>query len=229
MAIAVAKLAFVLVLGLPLVACKSKAGDAPKDRAAGSAQIATPYVPPDATFYVPPGTTIAAPPPVQQTELTAALDALRGNDDSAVRAPEFWKAHAGEVRPVLTAWLADGRDDGKGDHRAMRILGELGESGDIEVLAHVLTTWPGESARADAAAALAVHAEPGAGKALVDVSKHEDIAIASHAVTALGLRTNDPEARARLEELRDHPNATLRARAAAALRERRGGRASPGR
>src|SRR5690606_18468075 len=100
----------------------------------------------------------------------------------------------------------------------MRILGELGESGDIEVLTHVLTTWTSDSARADAAAALGVHADPGAGKALVEVSKHEDIAIASHAVTALGRRKREPEVRARLEELRDHPNATLRARAAAALR-----------
>jgi hypothetical protein len=218
-----------VVIVLVLVACKSKAGDAPKDRAQGSALVATPYVPPDATFYVPPGTTIEGPPPVQHTEITEALDALRGDDDGAVRPTEFWKAHAGEVRPVLTAWLADGKDDGKGDHRAMRILGEIGETSDIEVLTHVLTTWNTVEARADAAAALGVHGDPGAGKALVEVSKHEDIAIASHAVTALGRRTREPEARARLEELRDHPNATLRARAAAALRELGRGRASPAR
>lgn len=225
MAAAVAKLVL-LSLVLPSVACKSKADDAPKDRAVGSALIATPYVPPDATFYIPPGTTIEGPPPLQHTEITEALDALRGDDDSAVRPAEFWKAHAGEVRPVLTAWLADGKDDGKGDHRAMRILGEIGETSDIEVLSHVLTTWSTDEARADAAAALGMHADPGAGKALIEVSKHEDIAIASHAVTALGRRTGEPEARARLEKLRDHRNATLRARAAAALRELDRGRAA---
>lgn len=215
MATALAKLA----LALLLVACKSKAGDAPKDRAQGSALVATPYVPPDATYYAPPGTTVEGPPPVQNTELTAALDALHGADESAVRPPEFWKAHAGEVRPVLTAWLADGKDDGIGDHRALRILGQLGETGDIEVLSHVLTTWQSETARAEAAAALGAHASPGASKLLIDASKHEDIAIASHAVTALGQRKGDPEVRARVEELRDHPNPTIRARAVKALRE----------
>lgn len=216
-----AKLAVALVL--VLAACKSKSTKE-QPRPQDPAQVAIPYVPPDATVYIPPGTQVTPPPPVQNTELQAALDALRADTERDIPPTAWWQAHAAEVRPVLTAWLADGRDDGIGDRRALRILGEIGEPGDVEVLSHVLTTWETDESRAAAAAALAIHRETAATRALVDASKLDDTAIALHAVTGLGGRKGDPDARKRLEELRDHPDQAMRSRAAKALRELTGAR-----
>jgi hypothetical protein len=202
-----------VVFVLALVACSDARPANPKELE----PVGIGFPPPPKHDYVRSGA--ATPPPAPNQEVDAALKSLWSDHERDVPPITWWKAHAPEVRPQLTAWLADGKDDGNGDLRAMRILGDIGEASDIEVLAHVLTTWTTETSRAQAAAALGVHAAPGATLALVEATKLADIAIASHATSALGLREDDV-ARTRLEELLRHDDATLRSRAASAMKKR---------
>jgi len=185
----------------------------------------------------------AAPPPERPKDASAvvAIDAAATTDarnkdiDDALAAiwsehprdippAAWWKAHASEVRPPLRALIADGTDDGNGDRVAIQILGDLGDPADVELLAGVLTGWKQETARARAAAALGAHPAPAAGEALIAASKRGDLAIASHAASGLGERKGDAAARARLEELLGHADATMRFRAVNALRELGGSR-----
>jgi len=152
-------------------------------------------------------------------EVEDALHAIWSEHAEDVPPAAFWKAHAAEVRPPLRALLTDGSDDGNGDRWAMQILGDLGDPADVEVLAKVLNEWKFETARAHAADALGAHPAPAAGEALIAATKLKDVTIASYAATGLGYRRADPAARARLEELLDHPDTTMRYRAVNALAE----------
>ena len=163
----------------------------------------------------------AAPPdaPASSKEVDDALHAIWSEHAQDVPPAAFWKAHAAEVRPPLRALLADGKDDGNGDQWAIRILGDLGDPADVELLAKVLNEWPFETTRAHAADALGAHPAPAAGEALIAATKLADVKIASYAVTGLGYRKTDPAARTRLEDLLGHADSTMRYRAVGALAE----------
>jgi hypothetical protein len=157
--------------------------------------------------------------PARSPEIDAALRSLWSEHGSDVPPAAWWKAHAGEVVPELRAMLEDGKDDGTGDRWAIRILGDLGDPADVALLAGVLTTWTLETARERAAAALGVHPAPAASDALIAATRDADITIASHAVSGLGSRKGDGAARARLEQLLQHADSTMRFRAVNALAE----------
>lgn len=203
-----------LALALALVACSSKSDPSRQEHSPEVTAPMLPKPPPPMVYGDGP-----PPAPPQSEEVEAALRSLSSEHASDVPPLAWWKVHAAEVRPVLTAWLADNADNGTSDHRAIQLLGDLGEAGDVEILGHVLTTWTGETARAAAASALGIHASPGATKVLIDATKVDDPAVVGHAASGLGSRKGDADARTRLDQLRDHPDADVRSRAAKALRE----------
>lgn len=151
-------------------------------------------------------------------EVLDALHALESEHPSDVPPAAWWKAHAAQVRPYLRAMLDDGSDDGMADHWAMRILGDLGDPADVDVLAKVLT-WKTDTARMDAASALGVHPAVAAGEALIAATKGANVDTVGYAASALGSRKTEPAARTRLEELLDHAESTVRYRAVNALAE----------
>lgn len=169
---------------------------------------------------------VAAPPrdavPPAPTDANQALeDALGGlwseHPDQDVRPLEWWRANAAVARPRLAAMLSDGKDDGQGDYWAIRILADLGDAADVPVLRAVVETW-GELSKNHAAVALAAHATPAAGDALVELTASADDEIAAAAALGLASRAEETN-RTRLEELLDHRDASVRYQAARGLSE----------
>ncbi len=157
--------------------------------------------------------------PARSKEVEDALHAIWSEHAEDVPPASWWKAHAAEARPALRALLADGPDDGQGDAWALRILGDLGDPSDVEVLAKAFQQTKLETTRAHAADALGANPAPAAGEVLIAATKLTDVTVASYAVTGLGYRKTDAAARARLEELLDHADTTMRFRAVGALAE----------
>lgn len=159
-------------------------------------------------------------------EIEQALHGL-GSEHGAsdVRNIEWWRTNAAQVRPHLRAMLEDGKDDMQSDRWAIRILGDIGDPADVALLASVLS-WKADTARMEAAAALGAHPAPAAGAALIEATKGADVDTASYAVDGLGARKADPAAKARVEELLDHPTSTMRFHAVNALAELGGGKAA---
>lgn len=183
---------------------------------------------PERTAAAEAGPKVAAPPdaaaspdaaPARSKDVEDALHAIWSEHAQDVPPAAFWKAHEAEVKPALRALLADGADDGQGDQWALRILGDLGDPADVELLAKAMTGAKFETTRAHAADALGAHPAAAAGEALIAATRLADVKIASYAVTGLGYRKTDAAARARLEELLAHPDSTMRYRAVGALAE----------
>lgn len=195
------------------VACTASPRTTQPDRAKDAVGQAPP--PPAADAAAPADAGAGARSP----EVDAALHSLWSEHGGDVPPAAWWKAHAVDVLPELRAMLEDGKDDGQGDRWAIRLLGDIGDPADVRLLAGVLTTWKLETARERAAAALGVHPTPAARDALIVATQATDITIASHAVSGLGSRTGDDAARARLEQLLNHADQTLRFRAVNALVE----------
>ncbi|HEY5951421.1 MAG TPA: HEAT repeat domain-containing protein [Kofleriaceae bacterium] len=151
-------------------------------------------------------------------EIDAALASLGSEHGAAdIRNLDWWRTNAAHVRPYLRAMLEDGKDNMQSDRWAIRILGDIGDAADVELLATVLTTWKLDTARMAAASALGVHPAPAATDALIAATKHDNVETAAYATTALGERKNDAAARTRLEQLLDHTDSTVRYRAVNAL------------
>jgi HEAT repeat protein len=167
----------------------------------------------------------AAPTPEEIDAALASLGSEHGARD--IRNVEWWRTNAAHVRPHLRAMLEDGKDNMQSDRWAIRILGDIGDPADVELLAGVLTTWKADTARMQAAAALGVHPAPEAGQALITATSHADVDTASYATDGLGMRKTDATAaRARLEELINHAKSTIRFHAVNALAELGGGKAA---
>lgn len=166
----------------------------------------------------------AGPTPDEIDAALASLGSEHGASD--IRNVEWWRTNAAHVRPHLRAMLEDGKDNMQSDRWAIRILGDIGDPADVELLAGVLTTWKADTARMQAAAALGVHPAPEAGQALIAATNHADVDTASYATDGLGMRKTDATARARLEELINHAKSTIRFHAVNALAELGGGKAA---
>jgi hypothetical protein len=164
--------------------------------------------------------------PARSKEVEDALHEIWSEHGGGVPPVEFWKAHAAEVRPPLRALLEDGPDGGIGDDWALRILGDLGDPADVELLVKSLNESTYETVRGHAASALGHHPAPAAGEALIAATKLKDMKLAPYAVTGLGYRKADPAARTRLEELLDHADSTMRYRAVGSLAELGGSKAA---
>jgi hypothetical protein len=210
----------VWVLGL-LIACSPNARTTPSERPKDAVAAVTADAAPTAVS----ADAMATGPTAD--EIDAALASL-GSEHGArdIRNVDWWRTNATHVRPYLRAMLEDGKDNMQSDRWAIRILGDIGDPADVELLASVLTTWKADTARMQAAAALGVHPAPEAGAALVAATNHPDVDTASYATDGLGLRTTDAAARARLEELVDHPKSTMRFHAVNALADLGGSKAT---
>ncbi|HEU0032907.1 MAG TPA: HEAT repeat domain-containing protein [Kofleriaceae bacterium] len=182
-----------------------------------SAPVPRPTVQPDAAPAAIVASDAAAPDaPAISREVADAMHGLWSEHPGDVRAAAWWKQHADEVRPLLRALLEDTTDDGQGDAWAIRILGDLGDPADVDLLARVLATWP-ETARDAAGSALGAHASPAASAALIAATRADDVAIVGAATSGLGARKADPAARERLEQLLGHRDPTVRYRAVRAV------------
>lgn len=148
------------------------------------------------------------PTPEEIENALASLGSEHGARD--IRNAEWWRKNAATVRPHLRAMLEDGKDDVQSDRWAIRILGDIGDAEDVPLLANVLNTWDADTAQWAAAAALGVHPAAEAGEALIAATNHKDVDTASYATDGLGMRKNDAAARARLEELLNHKDSTIR-------------------
>jgi HEAT repeat protein len=150
-------------------------------------------------------------------EALARLSSEHGGQD--IRNDAWWQKNARYVRPRLRAMLEDEREDLMSDDWAIRILGDIGDPDDVTVLAKVLNTYKAEPLYWTARTALGKNRSPEATTALIEVSKREDdISRAASAADGLGMR-KDAAARARLEELINHPHATMRFHAVNGLAE----------
>ena len=194
------------------IACSTNARPTPPPE---RAKDATPTASSDAAATASVDAMPAGPTPQEIDDALHSLGSEHGAPD--IRNVEWWRTNAVYVRPHLRAMLEDGKDDVQSDRWAMRILGDIGDPGDVALLATVLTTWKRDTARMAAASALGVHAAPEATEALITATKHDNIETAAYATSALGERKNDTAARARLEELLDHKDSTVRYRAVNAL------------
>ncbi len=194
------------------MACSTNARTTPTERAKDGPTLATPSdASPSATSNAAvAGSTDAMSGPTQE-EIDQAFHGLYSEHGAQdVRSVEWWRKNAAYVRPQLRAMLENGDDD-QGAKWAMRILGDIGDPADVALLATVLTTWKADTARWTAAAALGAHPAREAGEALIAATNNANVDTASYAVDGLGLRKDDISARARLEELLDHPKSTIRA------------------
>ena len=167
--------------------------------------------------------TATGPTPDEIDDALASLGSEHGAPD--IRNIEWWRTNAAQVRPHLRAMIEDGKDNMQSDRWAIRILGDIGNAEDVALLAGVFA-WKADTARMSAAAALGVHPAPEAGEALIAATKLPDVDTASYATDGLGMRKTDAAARARLEELLDHPKSTMRFHAVNALAELGGSKAA---
>ena len=150
-------------------------------------------------------------------EALARLSSEHGAQD--IRNKEWWQKNGKYVRQRLRAMIEDDQKNNTSDKWAVRILGDIGDPGDIELLAKVLTTYEYETVRPTAAFALAKIQSPDATTALIAATNDANIDTASAAADGLGERKNDEPARARQEELINHPKSRMRFHAVNALGE----------
>lgn len=196
-----------------LFACSNSQRTAAPERTATAEAGPKVAAPADAAAALPD----APAPSARSKEVEDALHAIWSEHSADVPPKEFWKAHAAEVRPALREVLARNPDGGQGAMWALRILGDIGNPADVDLLAKAMNEAKFETTRAHAADALGVHPAATAGEALLTATRLADVKIASYAVSGLGFRTTDAAARARLEELLGHADSTMRYRAVDAL------------
>ena len=154
----------------------------------------------------------------------AGLSSEHGARD--VRNVDWWQKNGKYVRPRLRAILEDGKEHIIEDEWAVRILGDIGDPEDVPLLAKVLSTFGFENTRWRAAESLGKNPSPDATAALIAVTNHKDMEYAAPGADGLGLRKNDAAARARLEELINHPDGTMRYHAVNALAKMGGSKAA---
>lgn len=206
-------------------ACGTGSHSTPKDHVKDDVPRAGSNEPSRAAAKVDASAGSAQPTRLTKVEIEDAIHGLGSeHGEGGVRNIEWWRTNAAAVRPHLRAMLEDGSDDGQADRWAIRILGDIGDAADVEVLANVLRTWKLDTARWGAAAALGVHPAASARDALIAATAHDNEGTASCAIDGLGARKNDDIARAKVELLLDSKNPTLRFHAVHALAKMGGSR-----
>ena len=156
--------------------------------------------------------------PTEQ-EIDDALQSLSSEHGAQdIRNIEWWQKNGKYVRARLRVMLEDGQDNIQSDNWAIRILGDIGDAADVALLANILNTHKRDTARTAAATALGKISSPEATTALIAATHHEKINTAGYATDGLGMRKDDA-ARARIVELVNHKDSTLRFHAVNALAE----------
>jgi HEAT repeat protein len=124
-------------------------------------------------------------------------------------------AHPDLARAPVAAIVREEGNGGVVRARALAVLGEIGDPGDVPLLDDALRDG-GEVGAWDAAKALAAHRSSEAFEALVATSGAIDDHVAAAATAALGWR-RDQRARPTLEALLDHASADVRYQAVGSL------------
>jgi HEAT repeat protein len=150
-------------------------------------------------------------------EALARLSSEHGSQD--IRDKDWWLKNGQYVRQRLRDMIEDDQKNNTSDKWAVRILGDIGDPGDVELLAKVLTTFEYETVRHAAAFALGAHRATEATAALLAATNDKNEDTVAWAATGLGMRKSDEAARTRLEALVDHASSNVRYHAVDALAE----------